>query len=98
MLTGNQGTAERPIVAIHAGAGTPIKQWPAEHWAAVADRLADKLQASIIFTGSDQEHNQIWKIMDRMRRPGLSLGGQTKICQPPRPSSQPKILLAPPQA
>ena len=71
----------RPIIAIHPGAGSPIKRWPPERWAAVADRLSERLDAPVIFTGSDQEHAAIWQIMDAMRRPAASLAGETSIGQ-----------------
>jgi heptosyltransferase-2/heptosyltransferase-3 len=71
----------KPIVVIHPGAGTPIKFWPSEHWASVADRLAERLQAVVAFTGSDGEHTQIWQIMDLMRQRGISLAGETNIGQ-----------------
>src|SRR5262249_39201425 len=93
LLTTNQVPAERPLVAIHTGAGTQIKQWPSEHWAAVADRLADKLQASIVFTGSDQEHSQIWKILDRMQRRGISVAGERNIGQLAALYSRAKVVL-----
>ncbi len=70
-----------PIVVIHPGAGTALKRWLPEHWAAVADRLSERLGASIIFTGSDREHGQVWEIMDKMRRRAHSLVGETNIGQ-----------------
>ncbi len=70
-------------VVIHPGASTPLKFWPPEHWALVADRLAERLKAAIIFTGSDREHPQIINIRRRMAREttSLSLAGETNIGQ-----------------
>jgi lipopolysaccharide heptosyltransferase II len=81
LLAANQVPSDRPIVVIHAGAGTPIKQWTPEHWATVADRLTDRLDASVIFTGGDKEHSAIFQIMDRMKRPAISLVGDTNLPQ-----------------
>ncbi|MEP7288496.1 MAG: glycosyltransferase family 9 protein [Chloroflexota bacterium] len=81
LLTASNVAADRPVVVIHAGAGTPIKRWTVEHWATVADRLATRLDATIVFTGGDREHAQIWQVMDKMHHTGVSLAGDTNISQ-----------------
>jgi heptosyltransferase-2/heptosyltransferase-3 len=81
VLTTAQVPATAPIIVIHAGAGTPIKQWSPENWAMVADRLASKLQATVVFTGSDREHNLIFQIMDKMKQRTVSLAGDTNVAQ-----------------
>jgi len=81
LLAASGVPALRPIVIIHPGAGTPLKRWLPEHWAQVADRLADRLDATVVFTGSDREHTQIWQIMNKMRHRGLSLAGDTNVLQ-----------------
>jgi heptosyltransferase-2/heptosyltransferase-3 len=81
LLEALQVPADRPLVVIHPGAGAPLKRWMPENWATVADRLADKLRATVVFTGSDREHTVIWQIMDRMRRQGVSVAGDTNISQ-----------------
>jgi ADP-heptose:LPS heptosyltransferase len=74
--------ATRPIVVIHPGAGTTLKRWMPESWAIVADRLSDQMGATIVFTGSDQEHPQITAVTEKMRRRSvLSLAGETNIGQ-----------------
>lgn len=47
--------ADGPLVAIHPGAGAPIKQWPAERWAAVAAALAREHHARLLLTGGPAE-------------------------------------------
>jgi len=81
LLSAAQVPADRPIIVIHAGAGTPIKQWSLENWATVADRVASKLQATVVFTGDDREHNLIWQIMDHMKARAVSVAGETNISQ-----------------
>ncbi len=81
LLASSGVAAHRPVVIIHPGAGTPLKRWLPEHWALVADRLADRLDAAVVFTGSDREHSQIWQIMDKMRNRGISLAGETNVPQ-----------------
>jgi len=41
----------RPLVAVHASGGRPVKQWPTERFAAVARRLVDSHAATIVLTG-----------------------------------------------
>lgn len=72
---------DQPYIAIHPGAGSPIKSWSPERWAAAADRLCDRLGAAAVFTGNDREHTAIWAILDRMRSQGVSLAGETNLTQ-----------------
>ncbi len=95
LLTASQIPAERPLVVIHPGAGTPLKRWVPENWAMVADKLTDRLQAAVIFTGNDREHLQIWEIMDRMRRKGVSVAGETNIGQLAALYARASVVLGP---
>src|SRR5262249_53975081 len=81
LLAASQISADQPLIAVHAGAGTPIKQWPVEGWATVADRVADKLRATVILTGSDNEYPQILQIISKMRQKAVSVAGETNIGQ-----------------
>ena len=68
-------------VAIHPGAGTIIKRWPVEHWAMVADALAERWQATVIFTGSVSERGEIEQIRQHMSHAAqsVSLAGETPL-------------------
>jgi heptosyltransferase-2/heptosyltransferase-3 len=72
---------QKKLVVIHPGAGTQFKRWLPEHWAAVADKLVERLEAAVLFTGSDQEYGEIAKVMQKMRYPSLSLAGDTSVAQ-----------------
>jgi heptosyltransferase-2/heptosyltransferase-3 len=80
-LANAQLPLNKKLVVIHPGAGTQFKRWLPEHWAIVADRLAERLDASILFTGSDQEYPEIYTIMEKMRSRGVSLAGDTNVGQ-----------------
>jgi ADP-heptose:LPS heptosyltransferase len=43
----------RPIVAVHPGAGAPLKTWPAHRWADVVNALGDA--ATVILTGGPDD-------------------------------------------
>ena len=73
--------AHAPRVIIHPGSGTAIKQWAAEHWAAVADALAAERGVPVIFTGGDHELRLIEAISGQMAAPALSLAGETNLAQ-----------------
>jgi heptosyltransferase-2/heptosyltransferase-3 len=74
-------TPQRPIIAIHPGAGTPIKCWEPQHWALVADTLVKRLNAAVVLTGSAGEHGQIAEVMKHMNSHAVSLSGETNVGQ-----------------
>lgn len=80
-LLNNQARPGAPLIVLHPGAGSPIKTWPPDHLAYIADWLTERWDGQIVFTGSDREHEQVWQVMDRMRRPAFSLAGETNIGQ-----------------
>ncbi len=65
---------EGPLVAVHVGSGpnfyeVPLKRWPVESFAALADSLADRYGARLVFTGKGEEEAQLVEdTMSRMRR------------------------------
>ncbi|MFP6629332.1 MAG: glycosyltransferase family 9 protein [Myxococcota bacterium] len=71
------GEAERegPLVAVHVGSGpnfydVPLKRWPVESFASLADSLIDRYGARIVFTGKgDEEDGLIEKTLEQMRSP-----------------------------
>jgi ADP-heptose:LPS heptosyltransferase len=53
-----------PLVAIHVGSGpsstgVPLKRWPVESFAALADSLALRHRAAIVFTGQGEEERAL---------------------------------------
>ena len=74
------GAEERPI-AIHPGAGAPVKLWSPESWAQVADTLATSCPARIIITGSREELDLAWSVSARMRSDAIVAGGDTSLGQ-----------------
>ncbi len=63
-----------PLVILNPGAKYgAAKLWPAEGFAAVADRLADERGARILVAGSPAERRIVSDVIDRMRRPAVDL-------------------------
>jgi ADP-heptose:LPS heptosyltransferase len=53
-----------PLVAVHVGSGpnfydVPLKRWPTENFAALADRLVEQYGAKIVFTGKGEEEEAL---------------------------------------
>lgn len=71
---------ERPIVAVHTGAGDERRRWPTEKFAVVADALA-RAGARVVIIGTDREADLVQTVVDCMSEKvenlcdRLSLGG-----------------------
>ncbi|MFW5691507.1 MAG: glycosyltransferase family 9 protein [Chloroflexota bacterium] len=66
---------------IHPGSGTWVKRWMAESWRSVAETLADQIQATPVFTGSDQELPLVREIVEGMTLKACIMAGDTTIGQ-----------------
>lgn len=70
----------RPLALLHPGHGGGRQCWPAAHYAALADRLAEKgFQVGV--TGSRGERELVAQVADGARCPVLSLAGGTSLRQ-----------------
>jgi len=69
------------LVVIHPGTGGPTKHWPEEHWPIVADALAEMPGVRLLLTGGPGEAGLVDRIAAGMRRPPLTLAGQTSVGQ-----------------
>lgn len=67
--------ANTPLIAVHPGSGTWVKQWDEAKWAFVADTLADQLDGQVILTGGDHELMLCRRIAAQMKhRPCIAAG------------------------
>ena len=71
---------DRPLVLLHAGSGSPLKNWPAERWAAVGDALVEA-GARVVLTGGPDDPTGPGAITAAMRHEPLVLAGQTSLGQ-----------------
>ncbi len=67
-----------PFAAIHPGSGAPVKLWPADRWAQVADALAED-GLSVLLTGTEAEEPLIARIADATKSNPMSLVGKTTL-------------------
>jgi lipopolysaccharide heptosyltransferase II len=72
---------EEYLIAIHPGAGAPVKQWRPEAWAQVGDALAASCPARIVITGSRDELDLAWSVSARMRSEAIVAAGDTSLGQ-----------------
>jgi lipopolysaccharide heptosyltransferase II len=61
-----------PRIAMHVGAGTPAKSWPAEHWRALIGRLVERLQAEVVLVGSSSDRTIAQAILGPRPRPSVT--------------------------
>ena len=80
VLTGaGIGPETFPLIAVHMGSGDhyyriPLKRWPIPHFAALADELAARHGARIVFTGKGAvERELIGDARAAMKHPGVDL-------------------------
>ncbi len=69
----------RPLIGLHAGSSLPSRRWPAESFAGLGDRLAERRRARIVLTGSDHERSLTASVRHMMNAPALDLAGMTDL-------------------
>jgi heptosyltransferase-2 len=72
---------QRPLVALNAGAtNSRAKCWPAERFAALADRLSDETGAVALLIGAASERAQAERVIAGLQRASaINLAGETSI-------------------
>jgi ADP-heptose:LPS heptosyltransferase len=63
------GLHGRPILAVHPGSGSPRKNWPAERFAAVVDRLRKGGNWYTVLMGGPADRAQISTLQARLQQP-----------------------------
>ena len=56
--------ADRPLIAIHPGAGAPVKQWRPERFGELAQHLSQSMGARIVLTGDTGEASLVQQVVD----------------------------------
>jgi len=77
-----QGVREdTPFLAVHPGARWWFKQWPAEKWADLANRVQTEDGLPVIFLGGDQEGEFLGRIRAEMRTAFRGGAGQLEVLE-----------------
>jgi heptosyltransferase-1 len=76
-----------PVVAMHLGIGAnfydvPLKRWSPDNFAALADALAERHGAAVMFTGHGSEERElIATTRARMRHPAIDASNRFSVCE-----------------
>jgi len=76
---------DRLVVAVHPGVGNVMRQWPAEHFAALIDLLVEQNAVNIVLIGGAEEADLADEVLDQVmhREAVVSLVGKTTLRQLP---------------
>jgi ADP-heptose:LPS heptosyltransferase len=77
-MTEAPGLKSQHYICLHAGGRAPERRWPTEHFAVVADALADK-GFTIVLTGTLQEEAVAARVAARMQAEPVNLVGRTDL-------------------
>ncbi len=78
-LLGRLPAAGGPLVGLHAGASLPMRRWPAERFASVADHLARRHGARVVLTAGKGEEETAHAVAACMATAPLDLAGATSL-------------------
>ena len=71
-----------PLIGINPGAAYgSAKRWPLQRYAALADRFASKLGATVVLVGSTAERELAERVSSEMNQPATILTGRTNLSQ-----------------
>lgn len=77
--TGFRG--DRPLIGMNPNASWQGKQWPASHFAQLADRLIENRNVQVLFFGSRAEKAYIENMIPLMKNKPLSVAGKTSLAE-----------------
>ena len=69
------------FVVINPGGNWPLKRWPKENFAKLADILSDNLKAKIVITGAGKDLKLAQEISSLMKHEAIILCGKTNLKQ-----------------
>jgi ADP-heptose:LPS heptosyltransferase len=81
-----QALFEKPVVAVHPGAGNVTKQWPEQHFSALIDLLIEKNGVNIMLVGGPDEVEVAESLLENAQHPEAmaSMAGKTSLADLPR--------------
>ena len=62
----HRGFRRRPLIVVHPGCSMPARTYPWEMYAEVVDLLVERLDATVLLTGTEDEHALVERICDRL--------------------------------
>lgn len=80
-VMGADGSLAKPLVTLHPGARYWFKAWPAERFAALADRLSETYGCRVLLGGGAQDVEMATAIGGQARSSPVTLAGRTTLLQ-----------------
>ncbi|MCZ7572109.1 MAG: glycosyltransferase family 9 protein [Ardenticatenaceae bacterium] len=71
----------RPLIVVHPGCSMPARTYPWEMYAQVANLLVERLGATVVLTGTEEEAPLVGRIRGRMQCEALALAGQLPFAE-----------------
>src|ERR671935_198975 len=62
----HRGSRRRPLIVVHPGCSMPARTYPWEMYAEVVDLLVERLDATVLLTGTEDEHALVERICARL--------------------------------
>ena len=77
---------DKPVVAMHTGAGNITKTWPAEYFSALIDLLTERNGVNVLLIGGPDEREASEALRETLLRPDAvgSVAGETPLGELPR--------------
>jgi lipopolysaccharide heptosyltransferase II len=77
--------SEKPLICIHPGSGSPMRQWPIASFAGLINLLRDGKRFNIALIGGQEDSDLIAKIVNRSNRSSdvINLAGSTTLSEIP---------------
>ena len=70
---------DRPLIGLHPGARPPARRWPAERFAAVANRLQREFEAQVVILGGPGEEALARRVEEALDGVAVNLAGRTSL-------------------
>lgn len=82
-LTEHGITGSKPIIALNCsvGAARPARNWPAERFSVLADRIIAELGSDVVFIGGPEDRELVRRVLADMRGKAISTAGAFSIGQ-----------------
>ena len=72
---------QSPLIVVHPGCSVPARTYPWEAYAGVADRLVERLGATVVLTGAAHERELVERLRSQMQQPAVALAGELSFAE-----------------
>lgn len=80
-LLDTEGMAQKIVIALNPGASHPVNRWPVDRFAALADMLAENIDAKIVIIGGKEDISLADEIAEKTAARPIVIAGKTNLLQ-----------------